>query len=516
MILPKINPTKTKAWAALQAYKNNMQGNANACHREGYSLDLGTDIQLHYHNDLCDPQLRRLLIDLAKECQLSEAIPYLFQGAPINETENRAVLHTGLRDFSDADIYVKGENVKEKVETERQKIKNFTSKVHQGEYLLSTGKKVDTIVNIGIGGSDIGPKFVINALRAYKKEGIQTFFISNIDAIKTQAIFNKIDVETTLFVVVSKTFDTVETIANANLVKAILKERLGNVDINKHFVGVTTSPEQAKLFGVPEENIFLFWEWICGRFSMWGAVGLMISLALGYENFEALLKGANTTDTHFVNTDFEKNVPLIHALSGIWYTNFHHCQSQAMLPYNDELRNLKLYCQQASMESNGKSVDRNGEFIDYATSPIIWGALGNNAQHSFFQQLHQGTQLVPMDFLIIKKANHPYKLHQKYLEANYYAQIQAFIEGRNETEAKAHLAKNISLDPSHWTYHVFVGNKPLVNIEIQELTPENLGALVAMYEHTYFVQGIIWNIYSFDQWGVELGKELARKRVDFS
>lgn len=512
-MFPKVNPTTTKAWKLLEAHYLCEAYNSDKKNVADFYKEMPHQFSVDYQYGLWNEETRRLLIQLAEECALPKAIDALFSGQKINETEGRAVLHTALRDFSPLPVYVDGENVKPKIQAEREKIKQFVAQVHNGEILGSTGKTIQHIVNIGIGGSAIGPRMVVQALGAYRNSNIQVHYISSIDAEPIASLLESIDLERTLFLVVSKTFTTLETMTNAKLVKQYFIEQLGEAAWTYHIIGVTTEIEKAKHFGIPEDRIFLFWDWVCGRFSLWSSVGLSIALAIGYDNYESLLRGAEQTDLHFKTQDFKDNIPVLHALLGIWYANFHQCQTAAIIPYNHCLRELKLYLQQAAMESNGKSVDRNGEAIDYATCPVIWGEVGNDAQHSFFQLLHQGTVKIPTDLILVEEQNHKYTTSHELLLANYQAQLEAFAKGRGVQETKKYLhAQQMCPADNEILHRVFDGRKPITPLILQELTPENLGSLLAMYEHTYFVQGVLWNIYSFDQWGVELGKTLLKNK----
>lgn len=510
-MFPKINPTTTQAWKKLEVHFQSDEHLSEKQDNAFFDKKLGKQFQVDYQYGLWNEKTIKLLTDLAQECELPKAIAALFSGEKINETESRAVLHTALRDFSPNPIYVDGANKKPEIEAERNKIKTFVEKVHAGEILGSTGKTITTIVNIGIGGSAIGPRMVVKALDSYCRPEMQVHYISSIDAEPIVPLLDSLDLERTIFLVVSKTFTTLETMTNANLVKSYFVQHLGNAAWTHHVVGVTANAEKAMEFGITEGNIFLLWDWICGRFSLWGSVGLSIALAIGYENYEDLLRGAEETDIHFKTQEFNDNIPVLHALLGIWYTNFYGCQTSAIIPYNHCLRELKLYLQQAAMESNGKSVDRNGKAISYATCPVIWGEVGNDAQHSFFQLLHQGTSLIPADFILVKSQNHKHTDSHEYLLANYNAQIAALTGGRNLQATKDYLYnQNLKLSEEEILHRVFPGGKPVTSLQLQELTPKSLGSLLAMYEHAYFVQGVLWNVYSFDQWGVELGKTLAQ------
>lgn len=506
-MLPKINPTHTKAWEALQTHKDKAEYKANIEDVSAFRLaleDLSFDFSLQNWNE----QTLGHLLDLAKETKLTQAIEAMFTGKPINETENRAVLHTALRDFNAEAIYVEGENIIPAIQEEREKIKAFSQVFQTGALKGSTGKAFQHIVNIGIGGSSIGPQFVIDALKPYKQTEADFHFIDSIDGAALKEVLDTIDLERTLFLVVSKTFSTQETMTNAEVVKELLVQELGADAIAQHMIAITTDELKAKDFGI--SKIFLFWDWVCGRFSLSSSVGLVVAMAIGYEHYEAFLKGAAAADTHFRTQDFKNNIPVLNALVGIWNVNFLGAQTQAILPYNKALGQLTRVLQQAAMESNGKSVDRNGEYVNYATCPIIWGELGNEAQHSFFQLLHQGTHLVPMDFILVEKTLHDFAEHNHCLQANFKAQILALSKGRNlEDTLKKFKEEGVDLKDTQVLHSVFAGNKPLSQIRLKELTPYSLALLLTSYEHTYFVQGILWNIFSFDQWGVELGKSLV-------
>ena len=428
-----------------------------------------------------------LLLQLAEETKLEEAIEAQFNGEKINETENREVLHTALRDF---------QNMKPEVKETLQKMKTFSEEIINGNHKGFTGKKIENVVNIGIGGSDLGPNMVTEALQFYRNH-LKTHFISNIDGDHVQEILKKVNPETTLFIIVSKTFTTQETITNAKTVRKWFLEHASQKDIEKHFVAVSTNLGAVKDYGISQENVFPMWDWVGGRFSLWSAVGLSACCAVGYSNFESLLKGANEMDNHFKNSKFKENIPVLLSLLSIWYNNFFKAESEVIIPYSQYLSKLVSYLQQAVMESNGKSVDRNGEFTNYETGNIIWGSSGTNAQHAFFQLIHQGTKLIPADFIVFAESLHTNQDHQNKLLANCFSQTEALLMGTFENE----------IDNN---FRVFEGNKPTNTILVKKLTPKSLGKLIALYEHKIFVQGILWNIYSYDQWGVQLGKELTK------
>ena len=451
----------------------------------------------------------------AKEIDLKTQIDALFSGEKINQTENRAVLHTALRDFSSNPILVDGENIKPLVADALAKMKVFCNKVHTGDWKGYTGKTIKQIVNIGIGGSDLGPYMVTEALKSYKVDGIESYFVSNVDGTHLFQTLKKLNAEETLFIVASKTFTTQETMTNANSAKNWLIEQLGNENaVAKHFVALSTNIKSVEEFGIDSENMFVFWDWVGGRYSLWSSIGLSIALNIGYQNFEDLLKGAEAMDIHFRNTEFSKNIPFLMAVLGIWYNNYFGAESHAVLPYDQYLHRFAAYLQQGDMESNGKSVDRNGNSIAYQTGPIIWGEPGTNGQHAFYQLIHQGTKLIPSDFIAFANSNNPLADHHPKLLSNFFAQTEALMNGKTTEEAKAELeASGVSTEEVEQLlpFKVFDGNRPTNSIFIDKLTPYNLGRLIAAYEHKIFVQGAFWNVYSYDQWGVELGKQLAKK-----
>ncbi|MGZ5188697.1 MAG: glucose-6-phosphate isomerase, partial [Kaistella sp.] len=454
-----------------------------------------------------------LLLQLAEETKLNEAISAMFVGEKINETEWRAVLHTALRDFSDDEILVDGENIKPGIKKVLDQMKTFSAKVISGEHKGFSDKEITDVVNIGIGGSDLGPVMVCSALKHFKTR-INVHFVSNVDGNHIAETLKTLDPETTLFIIASKTFTTQETMTNAASAKDWFLKSGTQQDVAKHFVALSTNTKSVKEFGIAEENIFEFWDWVGGRYSLWSAIGLSISLAVGYENFEQLLKGANETDTHFKTADFKENVPVLMALLGIWYRNFYGAGTYAILPYSQYLDRFPAYLQQGDMESNGKSVDRNGEYVEYETGPIIWGEPGTNGQHAFYQLIHQGTELIPADFLAYAKSCNEVSDHQDKLLANFFAQTEALAFGKNEEEVRAELnaaGKSGEEVEKLLNYKVFAGDSPTNSFIFDELTPFSLGQLIALYEHKIFVQGVIWNVFSFDQFGVELGKVLAGK-----
>lgn len=517
-MFPKINPTQTQAWQALTAHfaqndfelRTLFQYNPDrfqqfSVQRENYLFD--------YSKNLIDDTTFELLLKLAEECELKEAINAMFSGEKINETEGRAVLHTALRDFSPNPILVDGENIKPNIKRVLDHMKTFSEEVISGSHKGFTGKEITDIVNIGIGGSDLGPVMVCSALKHFKTR-LNVHFVSNVDGNHIAETIKTLDPETTLFIIASKTFTTQETMTNAESAKAWFLKSGEQKDVAKHFVALSTNIASVKDFGIAEENIFEFWDWVGGRYSLWSAIGLSISLAVGYDNFEELLKGAHETDVHFKTADFNKNVPVLMALLGVWYRNFFDAGTYAILPYSQYLDRFPAYLQQGDMESNGKCVDRNGEFVEYETGPIIWGEPGTNGQHAFYQLIHQGTELIPADFIAYVNSPNHVSDHQEKLLANFFAQTEALAFGKTEEEAKAELQQAGKTEEQVvrlLNYKVFHGNTPTNSLLINDLTPFSLGQLIALYEHKIFVQGIIWNVFSFDQFGVELGKVLAGK-----
>ncbi|MBP0902714.1 glucose-6-phosphate isomerase [Mariniflexile gromovii] len=511
MALPTINPTTTNAWKKLQEHFNKVSNNhmkdlfAQDKDRANKFTIKWDDFYVDFSKNRITEETLKYLLELADEVKLKDAIKSQFSGEIINETEGRAVLHTALRAPKDANFKVEGVNVMPEVYAVKQKIEAFTNQVVNGELKGFTGKAFTDVVNIGIGGSDLGPAMVVDALQYYKNH-LTTHFVSNVDGDHVNEVIKKLNPETTLFVIVSKTFTTQETLSNANTLKAWFLKSANEEAIAKQFVAVSTNIQNVKAFGIDENNIFPMWDWVGGRFSLWSAVGLTISLAVGYKNFDSLLQGANKMDEHFKNEDFKTNIPVVLALISVWYNNFFKAESEAIIPYSQYLNQFATYLQQGIMESNGKSVDRNGNPIDYQTGTIIWGEPGTNSQHAFFQLIHQGTKLIPADFIGFTKSLHGNQDHQDKLMSNFLAQTEALLNGKTEQEVLAEGASE-TLKP----FKVFQGNKPTNTIFINKLTPESLGKLIAMYEHKIFVQGIIWNIFSYDQFGVELGKQLASK-----
>lgn len=517
-MLPKINPTQTQAWKALQNHfaQNDFELRTlfkyNPDRFSQFSLDRKQYL-FDYSKNLVDAKTFELLLELAQECRLEDAITAMFAGEKINETENRAVLHTALRDFSDQPLLVDGIDIKPNIRKVLHQMKNFSERVIGGEHKGFTGKEITDVVNIGIGGSDLGPVMVTSALQHFKTR-LEVHFVSNVDGNHLAETLKTLDPETTLFIVASKTFTTQETMANAHSAKEWFQKKGTWKDVEKHFVALSTNVSAVKDFGIAEENIFEFWDWVGGRYSLWSAIGLSIVLAVGYENFEKLLEGAYETDRHFRTADFAENVPVIMGMLGIWYRNFFDAATYAVLPYSQYLNRFPAYLQQGDMESNGKCVDRNGDFVEYETGPVIWGEPGTNGQHAFYQLIHQGTELIPADFIAYTKSANDLGEHQEMLLANFFAQTEALAFGKTETEVKTELkAAGVSEDEIKrlTNYKVFHGDTPTNSLIFKELTPYSLGQLIALYEHKIFVQGVIWNIFSFDQFGVELGKVLAGK-----
>jgi len=522
MALQDINPTTTKAWVKLQQHYAAMQ---NVSMKTLFENDSERTTKLHlkwndflidYSKNIITDETLNLLLELAEEVQLKEAIEKYFAGDAINQTENRAVLHTALRAPHSSNIVVDGENVMPEIAAVQDRIKAFTNEILKGERKGFTGKTFTDVVNIGIGGSDLGPAMVVEALQYYKTH-LNIHFVSNVDGDHVNEIIKKLNPETTLFVVASKTFTTQETLSNAETIRTWFLQSAQQEDVAKHFVAVSTNIKNVTEFGIDASNIFPMWDWIGGRFSLWSAVGLSISLCVGYDHFEKLLKGANQMDEHFKAADFNQNIPVVLALISIWYNNFFGAESEALIPYTQYLQKLAPYLQQGIMESNGKSVGRDGNKVNYQTGTIIWGEPGTNSQHAFFQLIHQGTKLIPADFIGFAKPLYGNKDHHEKLMSNFFAQTEALLNGKTESEVQSEFkAQGIQKEKAAFLlpYKVFSGNKPTNTLLIQQLTPVTLGSLIALYEHKIFVQGIIWNIFSYDQWGVELGKQLANSILE--
>ncbi len=517
----KINPTQTRAWKKLGKHYEKMK---NVPMKTMFARDADRfakfslrfeDILLDYSKNIVSEETMNLLLQLAREIHLKDAIEKMFSGDMINETENRAALHTALRNRSNYPVYVDNKNVMSDVNIVLKQIEEISVKIRSSEWKGWTGKPLTDLVNIGIGGSDLGPAMVTEAMKPYVHPNITPHFVSNVDGTHISETLKGLNPETTLFIIVSKTFTTQETMTNAATAREwLLNNAKDDNAIKRHFVAVSTNADSAEDFGIAPENIFRFWDWVGGRYSLWSAVGLSIACSIGFDRFVELLEGAHATDRHFAKEPFEKNIPVILALLGVWYGNFFGAQSHAILPYDQYLHRFPAYLQQLDMESNGKSVDRHGQMITYQTGPIIWGEPGTNGQHAFYQLIHQGTQMIPCDFLAAVESHNPIGDHHEKLLSNFFAQTEALMNGKSEDEVRAELIKNgISEDEIKklLPFKVFPGNKPTNSIIYKKLTPRTLGSLIAMYEHKIFVQGVIWNIFSFDQWGVELGKQLAKK-----
>lgn len=497
MSFPSINPITTKAWSELKKHFATVKDQKMQQYFEEdpsratlFSIDW-QDFYLDFSKNRLTPQTMELLHNLAEEIDLKQAIAAQFTGKKINQTEDRAVGHTKLRDF---------DAIPKEVKQVLKKMRVFSKRIINKTWTGFSGKPITDVVNIGIGGSDLGPDMVTEALSYYKNH-LRLHFISNVDGDHVQETLNKLDRETTLFIIVSKTFTTQETLTNSSTARNWFLQKGTLLDIESHFVAVSSNKKEAENFGIAQENIFPMWDWVGGRFSLWSAVGLSICCAVGYPNFEKLLKGAHQMDLHFQNTPFQKNMPIVLGLISVWYNNFFETETETVVPYSQYLSKFVPYLQQAVMESNGKGIDRNGHPVTYQTGTIIWGSTGTNAQHAFFQLLHQGTKLIPVDFITFAKALHKQDSHQEMLLANCFAQSEALLKGT--------VGEDID-NP----YRFFEGNRPSNTLLIKQLTPENLGALIALYEHKLFVQGVIWNIFSYDQWGVELGKKLAKGTLE--
>lgn len=517
-MLPRIKPTKTNAWKQLIAHQSEISSlhmktlfAADPQRFQQFSIVWGQFL-VDYSKNRINSTTLELLRSLAAECGLKESIEAQFSGVAINETERRAVLHTALRNRSNQPVMVEGRNIMPDVNAVLAQMKSFSNAVIAGDWKGYSGKAITDVVNIGIGGSDLGPVMVTEALKAYKTR-LNLHFVSNVDGTHMAECLKALNPETTLFLVASKTFTTQETMTNAHSARAwFLEAAKEEAHIAKHFAALSTNTKAVLDFGIDPANMFQFWDWVGGRYSLWSAIGLSIALGIGFDHFEALLEGAHGMDQHFLQADFAQNIPVLLALIGIWNTNFLGATSEAILPYDQYLHRFAAYFQQGNMESNGKTVDRNGERVDYTTGPIIWGEPGTNGQHAFYQLIHQGTHLIPCDFIAPMHSLNPLGDHHPKLMANFFAQTEALMNGKTLEQAKQELVKAGLKEEeiAHLApFKVFEGNKPTNSILIDKIDPYNLGALIAMYEHKIFVQGVIWNIYSYDQWGVELGKQLA-------
>ena len=515
MSLKSQNPTKTTSWEKLTNHFNEIKNhkivdffNADKLRSEKLLIKWN-DFYVDFSKNRINKETINLFSELLEEINLKDSINKYFDGGIINKTENRAVLHTALRSKINTGIKDEGVDIYNNIKEVNKKIHKFSDSIISGFKKGHTGKPFTDVVNIGIGGSDLGPSMVVDSLKFYKNH-LNTHFVSNVDGDHVNEVIKKLNPETTLFVIVSKTFTTQETLSNANTIRNwFLKNGAKNKDITKHFIAVSTNTEKVVSFGIDKHNIFPMWNWVGGRFSLWSAVGISISLSVGYDNFTKLLDGANEMDNHFRNTKFEKNIPVMLACIGIWYNNFFNCESESVITYSQYLNQFAAYLQQASMESNGKSVDRDGKKVNYSTGQIVWGEPGTNSQHAFFQLIHQGTKLIPTDFIGFAQSLHGNVDHQNKLISNFIAQTEALMKGKSLSEVEAS-DKRTFTNP----FKVFEGNKPTNTILIDKLTPKSLGKLIALYEHKIFVQGVIWNIFSYDQFGVELGKKLANTILD--
>ena len=520
-MLKNINPVKTEAWKKLEQH---IEQNKNIQMRELFASDdkrfekfsrRFEDILLDFSKNRITDETFSLLLDLAKEADLKDAIEKMFSGDKINTTEGRAVLHVALRNRSNDPIMVDGKNVMPVVNAVLEKIRDFTERLHSGKWTGYTGKQITDVVNIGIGGSDLGPVMVTEALKPYSKIGIHVHFVSNVDGTHIAETLKNLYPETTLFIIASKTFTTQETMTNAHTARDwFLKAAGEDAYVKYHFVAVSTNEAEVKKFGIDPRNMFEFWDWVGGRYSLWSAIGLSIACAIGFDNYIELHEGAHAMDQHFRNTEFSQNLPVILALIGILYNNFYGAETQAILPYDQYMHRFAAYFQQGDMESNGKYVDRDGKPVDYQTGPIIWGEPGTNGQHAFYQLIHQGTKLVPADFIAPAISHNPIGDHHPKLLSNFFAQTEALMNGKTADEVRAEFKAAGADDETIeklTPFKVFEGNRPTNSILVKKITPRTLGSLIAMYEHKIFTQGVIWNILSFDQWGVQLGKQLANK-----
>lgn len=518
-MLTTIKPTTTRSWAELRDHYSRIR---EVHMRDLFARDAGRfnrfsirfdDILVDYSKNRITDETIRLLIGLARETGVGDAIEKMFAGDRINETEGRAVLHVALRNFGNQPFLVDGLDVTPDVNAVLDKMRLFSHRVISGDWKGYTGERITDIVNIGIGGSDLGPLMVTEALRPYWRKGIQAHFVSNVDSTHLAETLKRIRPESTLFMIASKTFTTQETMTNAFSARRWFLEHAGDSrHVAGHFVALSTNRERVAEFGIDPENMFVFWDWVGGRYSLWSAIGLSIACTIGFDHFSELLRGAHAMDQHFKTEPFERNIPVLLALIGIWYVNFFGSRTEAILPYDQYMHRFAAYFQQGNMESNGKSVDRSGVSVDYPTGPIIWGEPGTNGQHAFYQLIHQGTQMVPCDFLAPAISHNPMGDHHKILLSNFFAQTEALMNGKTPDEVMGDLAREGKTREQMQRlcpYRVFEGNRPTNSILFRKLTPRTLGSLIAMYEHKIFVQGVIWNIFSFDQWGVELGKQLA-------
>ena len=517
-MLPKIDPTTTNAWKKLEEYYFEFEGThlkelfaVEPDRFKKYSLKF-EDILVDFSKNIIDDDICEMLIDLAIECGLKDATENMFSGKKINVTEDRAVLHIALRNRSNTSIFVDGKDVMPIVNSVLEQMHEFSEEIISGNWKGYTGNPITDVVNIGIGGSDLGPLMVTEALKPNKTH-LNLHFVSNVDGTHIAETLKVVNPETTMFIIASKTFTTQETMTNANSAKDWFLTSAKDIkQVAKHFVAVSTNAKAVSEFGIDTNNMFQFWDWVGGRYSLWSAIGLSIVLGIGFENYVELLEGAHAMDNHFRNTEFHKNIPVTLALIGIWYNNFYGCETEAILPYDQYMHRFAAYFQQGNMESNGKYVDRNGEQVDYQTGPIIWGEPGTNGQHAFYQLIHQGTKMIPCDFIAPAISHNKLGDHHVKLLANFFAQTEAMMVGKTKEHVIAELktaGKSNEEIEALLPFKIFPGNIPTNSILVKKITPRVLGSLIAMYEHKIFVQGVIWNIFSFDQWGVELGKQLA-------
>ncbi len=513
--------TNSTAWKNLQEHYNEVKDKTilelfdkNPNRFREFSISW-QEFLVDYSKNRITTETIELLMALVHERSLTKAIEDMYSGEMTNHTEKRAVLHTALRNLSNSPVYVYGKDVRPGVNQVLAQMKSFSKKVISGQWQGFSGLPIDTVVNIGIGGSDLGPYMVTEALKPYKVPHITTYFVSNVDGTHISETLKNINPETTLFLIASKTFTTQETMTNARTARSWLLQHFGDEDcVAQHFVAISTNTELVVKFGIDPENMFKFWDWVGGRYSLWSAIGLSIVLSIGYDNFEELLQGAHEMDSHFRNTPFEENIPVILAMIGVWYNNFFEAETEALLPYDQYLHRFAAYLQQGNMESNGKSTTKDGNPVNYQTGPIVWGEPGTNGQHAFYQLIHQGTKLIPCDFIAPANSHNKIGDHHEKLLSNFFAQTEALMKGKSAAVAKKELeleGKSSAEIEDLLPYKIFAGNRPTNSILIEEVTPKTLGSLIAMYEHKIFVQGIVWNINSFDQWGVEYGKQLANK-----
>jgi glucose-6-phosphate isomerase len=518
-MFPSIDPTSTSAWKQLSIHAEAMKKVhmralfANDPARFTSFSQTDGNLLFDYSKNILTQETLHLLMELARECGLPEAIESMFEGEKINRTENRAVLHTALRNLSGQSFQTDGKDIMPDILRVLSQMKGICQKVHSGEWTGYTGKPIKHIVNIGIGGSDLGPVMVTEALKPYWVDGIQVHFVSNVDGTHIAECLKVIEADSTLFLIASKTFTTQETMTNAHSARNWFIEKSGDeAHVAKHFVALSTNEKAVTAFGIDKANMFEFWDWVGGRYSLWSAIGLSIALTIGYDNFEQLLAGAHAMDMHFKNQPLEENIPVKMALIGIWYVNFFGVQSEAILPYDQYLHRFAAYFQQGNMESNGKYVDRNGKPLTYASGPVIWGEPGTNGQHAFYQLIHQGTLLIPCDFIAPAISHNPIGDHHPKLLSNFFAQTEALMNGKTKEEVETEL-NGLSEEEKKMLvpFKIFEGNRPTNSFLVKQMNPFELGKLIAAYEHKIFVQGVLWNIFSFDQWGVELGKQLANK-----